>query len=328
MDRLGDMAAFVKVVEAKTFTAAAERLGWSKSVVSRRLSELEERLGVRLLNRSTRRLSLTEAGQAYYDRCVRILADVEETEDAVASLHTEPRGLLRVNAPMTFGIRHLAPAITAFMDRFPLVDIDLVLNDRFVDLIDEGYDLALRIGTLADSTLVARRLAVCRRVVCAAPGYLAAREPLQQPADLAAHACLVYTNSSAPDLWRFTGPDGAETPVRVKGRLRVNNGDVLRECAAAGLGIVQLPSFIVAEALADGTLEAVLCDYRLRDTAVHAVFPHNRYLSTKVRAFVDFLAGRFGPDPYWDEPLRDILAGPSKNAPSGDLPTGYQAMRS
>lgn len=307
MDRLGDMSAFVRVVEAKTFTAAAERLGWSKSVVSRRLSELEERLGVRLLNRSTRRLSLTEAGQAFYERCTRILADVEETEEAVASLHTEPRGQLRVNAPMTFGIRHLAPAITAFMESHPRVDVELVLNDRFVDLIDEGYDLALRIGTLSDSSLVARRLAVCRRVACAAPSYVAANGAPEEPADLGRHDCLVYTNSTTPDLWRFTARDGSESSVRVRGRLRVNNGDVLRECAAAGLGVVQLPSFIVADAVAAGQLQPVLCDWRLRDTAVHAVYPHNRYLSTKVRAFVDFLAGRFGPEPYWDAPMRNLF---------------------
>lgn len=301
------MAAFVRVVEAKTFTAAAERLGWSKSVVSRRLSDLEERLGVRLLNRSTRRLSLTEAGQAYYERCTRILADVEETEEAVASLQTEPRGQLRVNAPMTFGIRHLAPAITAFMEAHPRVDVDLVLNDRFVDLIDEGFDLALRIGTLADSMLVARKLAVCRRVACASPAYIAAHGAPEAPGDLADHDCLIYTNSASPDLWRFVARDGTESAVRVKGRLRVNNGDALRECAAAGLGIVQLPSFIVADTVAEGRLQPVLCDWRLADTAVHAVYPHNRYLSTKVRAFVDFLAGRFGPEPYWDAPLRNLF---------------------
>lgn len=308
MDRLGDMSAFVRVVETRTFTAAAERLGWSKSVVSRRLSDLEQRLGVRLLNRSTRRLSLTEAGQAYYDRCVRILADIEETEDAVASLHTEPRGLLRVNAPMTFGTLHLAPAIAAFMERFPEVDVELVLNDRFVDLIDEGYDLALRIGTLQDSALVARKLAPCRHVVCAAPSYLARQGTPGVPTDLTQHQCLLYTNSASPDLWRFLGRDGTEMSVRVKGRLRVNNGDVLRDSAIAGLGIALLPSFIVADALAEHRLQAVLCGHRLRDMTLHAVFPHNRYLSTKVRAFIDFLAGRFGPDPYWDAPLQEIFS--------------------
>jgi DNA-binding transcriptional LysR family regulator len=307
MDKFGDMAAFVRVVEARTFTQAAERLGWSKSVVSRRIAELEERLGVRLLNRSTRRLSLTEAGQAYYERCARILADVDETEEAVSSLHAAPRGLLRVNAPMTFGMLHLAPAISAFMDRYPEMEIDLVLNDRFVDLIDEGFDLALRIGNLADSALIARKLAPCLRVACASPGYLARRGVPADPAALAGHDTLLYSNIANADQWRLTDREGFEHAVRVKSRLRVNNGDVLREAAAAGLGITLLPTFIVAEAIAEGRLKAILCDYRPLPTAVHAVYPHNRHLSTKVRAFVDFLAERFGPPPYWDEPLKPVL---------------------
>lgn len=308
MDKLGDMAAYVRVVEAKTYTAAAERLGWSKSVVSRRIAELEERLGARLLNRSTRRLSLTEAGAAFYERCVRILADVEETEAAVASLHAEPRGLLRVNAPMSFGMLHLAPAVAAFLERWPEVDVDLSLNDRFVDLIDEGYDLAVRIGTLADSALIARRLAPCRRVVCAAPSYLARHGEPQRPEDLARHDCFLYTNAPAAEQWKLTGRDGTEHVVRVGGRLRVNNGDVLRAIAEAGLGIIVLPTFIVAEAVAAGRLKVVLCDYRPAAATAYAVYPHNRYLSTKVRAFVDFLAGRFGPEPYWDAPVRHLVA--------------------
>ena len=309
MDKLGDMAAFVRVVEARTFTQAAERLGWSKSVVSRRIAELEDRLGVRLLNRSTRRLSLTEAGQAFYERCARILADVDETEAAVSSLHTEPRGLLRVNAPMTFGMLHLAPAISAFLDRFPDVEIDLVLNDRFVDLIDEGFDLALRIGDLADSSLVARRLAPCLRVLCASPDYLARCEEPATPAGLTDHDCLLYSNIPNSDVWRLTDSGGTDHVVRVRSRLRVNNGDVLREAAAAGLGITLLPTFIVAEAIADRRLRPILCDYRPPPTVVHALYPHNRHLSTKVRAFVDFLAERFGPTAYWDEPLRAVLEG-------------------
>ncbi len=269
------MAAYVRVVEAHGFTAAAERLGWSKSVISRRIAELEERLGVRLLNRSTRRLSLTEAGRAYYERCVRILADIEESEAAVASLHAEPRGRLRVSAPMTFGMLHLAPA--------------------------------LRIGTLADSALVARRLAPCRRIACAAPSYLAERGEPGTPAELAGHDCLLYSYLAAADQWSFADAAGAEQAVRVAGRLRVNNGDVLRDIAIAGLGIVMLPTFIVAGALADGRLRPVLCDWRPAEVALHAVYPHNRHLSSKVRTFVDFLVARFGPEPYWDAPLRKVL---------------------
>ncbi len=301
------MAAYVRVVEAHGFTAAAERLGWSKSVISRRIAELEERLGVRLLNRSTRRLSLTEAGRAYYERCVRILADIEESEAAVASLHAEPRGRLRVSAPMTFGMLHLAPAVAEFLRRCPQLEIDLALNDRFVDVIDEGFDLALRIGTLADSALVARRLAPCRRIACAAPSYLAERGEPGTPAELAGHDCLLYSYLAAADQWSFADAAGAEQAVRVAGRLRVNNGDVLRDIAIAGLGIVMLPTFIVAGALADGRLRPVLCDWRPAEVALHAVYPHNRHLSSKVRTFVDFLVARFGPEPYWDAPLRKVL---------------------
>jgi DNA-binding transcriptional LysR family regulator len=307
MDKLGDMAAFVRVVEARTFTQAAERLGWSKSVVSRRIAELEERLGVRLLNRSTRRLSLTEPGQAFYERCARILADVDETEEAVSSLHAAPRGQLRVNAPMTFGMLHLAPAISAFMDRYPDMEIDLVLNDRFVDLIDEGFDVALRIGDLADSALVARRLAPCLRVICASPAYLSRRGEPMEPAALAGHDTVLYSNLANAETWRLTDREGVEHSVRVRSRLKVNNGDVLRDASAAGLGLALLPTFIVAEAIAEGRLKAVLCDYRPAPTAVHVLYPHNRHLSTKVRAFVDFLAERFAPPPYWDEPLKAVL---------------------
>ena len=308
MDTLGDMTAFVRVVEARTFTAAAQRLGWSKSVVSRRLAELEERLGARLLNRSTRRLSLTEAGRAYYDRCVRILADIEETEASVASLHAEPRGQLSINAPMSFGMRHLPSAIADFMANYPEVSIDLVLNDRFVDLIDEGYDLALRIGTLADSALYARKLAACRRVLAASPDYLARHGEPRHPGDLAHHQCLVYSMNSNADTWRLTGPDGQQINARIAGRLSVNNGDVLREVAVSGRGIVLLPSFLICDQLADGSLVPVLTPYGPSDIPLHAVYPHNRHLSAKVRAFVDFLAARFAPEPPWEQAIRDRAA--------------------
>ena len=308
MDTLGDMTAFVRVVEARTFTAAAQRLGWSKSVVSRRLAELEERLGARLLNRSTRRLSLTEAGRAYYDRCVRILADIEETEASVASLHAEPRGQLSINAPMSFGMLHLPSAIAEFMASYPEVGVDLVLNDRFVDLIDEGYDLALRIGTLADSALYARKLAACRRVLAASPDYLARHGEPRHPGDLAHHECLVYSMNSNADIWRLTGPDGQQINARIAGRLSANNGDVLRDVAVAGGGIVLSPTLLICGQLADGSLVPVLTSYGPSDIPLHAVYPHNRHLSAKVRAFVDFLAARFAPDPPWEQAIRDRAA--------------------
>jgi DNA-binding transcriptional LysR family regulator len=308
MDRLDDMIAFIRVVDAKSFTAAAERLGVSKSVVSRRMTGLENRLGVRLLNRTTRRLSVTEIGQAFHQRCVRILADIEEAERAAADLHAEPRGTLRVNAPMSFGMMHIAPAIADFLGRYPGLDIDMDLNDRFVDLVDEGYDVAVRVGRLRDSSLVARRLAPSRRVVVGSPVYFRKHGRPQHPDELAEHNCLIYTNAPLAEQWQFR-VDGEARSVRVSGCLRVNNGEVLREAAIAGQGLTVLPTFIVGDALSHGQLDAVLTDCVVSESAVHAVYPHSRHLSPKVRAFVDFLAVRFGPVPYWDASLHVLKGG-------------------
>ncbi|MBW7851513.1 MAG: LysR family transcriptional regulator [Rhodospirillales bacterium] len=300
MDALAGMAVYAKVVEAHGFSAAARELGMSKSAVSKQVAALEARLGARLLNRTTRRLSLTDAGAVFHDRCLRLLADAEEAAAAVGSLQAEPRGLLRVNAPMSFGILHLAPAVPEFAARHPDITVDLTLNDRVVDLVEEGYDVAVRIARLPDSTLVARRLAPSRRLLCASPDYLARHGVPQRPADLKGHNCLLYTSATTrPEDWRFTGPDG-EVSVRVSGTLRANNGDVLRAAAVAGLGLALLPSFLAGPDLCAGRLRAVMPDYGDDGGAVYAVYPGGRYLSAKVRAFVDFLAARFGPRPYWE----------------------------
>jgi DNA-binding transcriptional LysR family regulator len=299
MENLTGMAIFARVVEAEGFSAAARQLGLSKSAVSKQVARLEDRLGARLLNRTTRRLSLTEVGAAFYERCARILAEAEAAERAVTRLQAEPRGTLRVNAPMSFGVRHVAPAIPAFVARYPDVSVDISLTDRLVDLVDEGYDLAIRIANLPDSSLVARRLAPARFVVCASPDYLARHGAPAQPRDLARHNCLTYSYAAVGDEWRLRGPDG-EVRVRVTGTVRANNGDVLRAAALGGLGIVVMPTFLVGDALRSGALASVLPDYRVRETAIHAVYPHGRHLSAKVRAFVDFLVERFGPQPYWD----------------------------
>lgn len=301
MDRLGGMAVFAAVVEAKSFSAAARRLGVSKSAVSKQVARLEQRLGARLLNRTTRRLALTEAGMAFYEHCARILAEAGEAELAVTRLHGRPRGTIRINAPMTFGLMHIAPAVSDFLAENPELRVDMVLDDRFVDLIDEGFDVAVRIGALADSSLVARRLAPVRTVVCGAPDYFRRRGEPALPADLADHNCLLYAYESTAE-WRFEGPDGA-LAVRVRGDFRANNGDALRAVALAGHGITLIPTFIVGEDLASGRLRTVLDDYRVPERAVHAVYPHRRYLSPKIRAFVDFFAARFGPEPYWDRGL-------------------------
>ena len=300
-----DMTVFVRAAEAASFSGAAQRLGLAKSVVSRRIGSLEARLGTSLFHRTTRRLSLTETGQAYYERARRILADVIEAEEVARRLQSELRGRLKVAAPMTFGMLHLAPAVVDFLVAHPQLEVDVDLNDRRVDLVNEGHDLAIRIGKLADSSLIARRLAPCRHVVCASSAYLRARGEPRSPEELedGRHDCLAYSNRPISDEWRFC-IDGEWRSLRVRPtRLGVNNGDVLRDAAIAGIGLVVLPTFIVSEALRRGDLKAVLSDFELDDPAIHAVWPPNRELSAKVRAFVDFLSERFGGTPYWDAAL-------------------------
>jgi DNA-binding transcriptional LysR family regulator len=266
-------------------------------------------LGTSLFHRTTRRLSLTETGQAYYERARRILADVIEAEEVARRLQSELKGTLRVAAPMSFGLLHLSSAVADFLAAHPQLEIDLELNDRRVDLVNEGHDLAIRIGKLADSSLIARRLAPCRHVVCASPAYLQAHGEPRSPEELedGGHDCLSYSNRTISDEWRFRiGGEWRGLRVRMT-RLGVNNGDVLRDAAIAGLGLVVLPTFIVSDALRRGELKAVLCEFELDDdAAIHAVWPPNRELSAKVRAFVDFLSERFGGTPYWDAALSGV----------------------
>jgi DNA-binding transcriptional LysR family regulator len=296
MDSFSGMAVFARVVEANGFTAAARTLGLSKAAISKQMARLEDRLGVRLLNRSTRRLGLTEAGRDYYERARRILAEIEEAELSAASRQVNPHGLLRVNAPVTFGQMHLAPLLPAFMRRYPQVRVDLVLNDRFVDLIEEGFDLAVRVADLPSSSLIARRLCRARHVVAASPAYLQARGVPSHPRDLARHDCLLYSYLSSGEEWLFLDGDAA-FGVRVGGPLRANNGDVLRHAAIAGLGIVYTPDFIVADALAAGLLTPLLENWRLPEAGIHAVYPPGRPLGAKLRVFVEFLAESMGRPP-------------------------------
>lgn len=301
MDRsLSEMAVFAAVVEAGGFTAAARALGLSKSAVSKQVARLEARLGARLLQRTTRRLSLTEAGTVFHDGCQRVLAEAATAEAAVTHLSGSVRGLLRVNAPMSFGTRHLAPLLAAFMVGHPELEVELGLNDRRVDLVEEGYDVGVRIGTLADSSLVARRLAPVRRAICASPAYLERHGRPAAPEDLARHRCLIYSYLESPRVWRFHGPGGARR-VGVSGPLESNTGEVLAEAAAAGLGIVRIPSFIACDLLSAGRLVEILTEWpENRTSALHAVYPARRHLAPKVRAFVDFLAARIGDPPPWE----------------------------
>jgi DNA-binding transcriptional LysR family regulator len=300
MDRLAALEAFVKVAETRSFSEAARRLRSSKSVVSRQIAGLEADLGARLFHRTTRSMTLTEAGRGYFDRASRILADLEEANLSVSQLQTAPRGKLRINAPMSFGFLHLASALGDFISRYPEVEIDVTLNDRFVDLVEEGFDIAVRIGNLEDSSLVARKLAPIRRAICASPNYLKARGTPASPENLKAHDCLCNSNLPAGREWRFVSADGKPFTVEVKGPLTANNGDALKVAALKGLGFAHLPTFIVGSDLQAGALVTVLDKFIPQDLTLNAVYPHSRHLSPKVRAFVDFLAERFGPRPYWD----------------------------
>ena len=300
MDRLAAVEAFVRVAEAQSFSGAAARIGSSKSAVSRLVSALEADLGVRLFHRTTRSLSLTEAGRGYFERTSRILADLQEADLAVSQLQAAPRGLLRVSAPMSFGFLHLAPALPEFFREHPEVSADVTMSDRFVDLIDEGFDIAVRIGVLEDSALIARRLAPIRLAICASPAYLAAHGTPLVPDDLKSHECLTNSNLPSSREWRLRSPDGHPLTVEVSGRLSCNNGDALRVAAVEGMGVIIMPTFIIGEDVKAGRLVRLLQDYVPADIALYAVYPPTRHLSPKVRAFVDFLAARFGPKPYWD----------------------------
>jgi DNA-binding transcriptional LysR family regulator len=303
MDKLTGMAVFARVIDAGSFTAAAAQLGMSKSAVSKAISALEDRLGARLLNRTTRRLALTEVGRAFYERCARIVAEAEEAELAVTHLQLTPRGTLRVNAPMSFGALHLGPALAVFLARYPELKVDLELSDRFVDLLEEGYDVAVRIAAaLPDSSLIARRITVDDAVICASPAYWQRHSRPRVPADLERHACVTYAYNPNPREWPFVAADGRPINVRVDGPLHTNNGEATLHVALAGLAVVRLPRFICGPELAPGRLEAVLADAMPPPNGIFAIYPHNRHLSAKVRAFVDFLIERFGPGCDWEQP--------------------------
>jgi DNA-binding transcriptional LysR family regulator len=292
MDKFQEMKVFAAVVDAGSFVKAADAQGLSKAAVSRAVSELESRLGVRLLHRTTRRLSLTEEGAVFHSRCRELLAGLEEAEAEVSSRTGEPRGRVKVSAPVTFGVRHLAPLWGEFLALNPHVQLDVTLADRVVDLVEEGYDLAIRITTLADSTLVSRRLATTRMVLCASPGYLRQHGTPTHPADLANHAVVAYSYWSTGDEWHFDGPQG-HVAVTTRPCMHTNSGDTCRAMALAGQGVILQPTFMVGEDIAAGTLVALLPAYRSTELGIHAVYPTRKHIPLKVRALVDFLAGAF-----------------------------------
>ena len=307
MSNLVDLEIFARVVTAESLSAAGREMGLSPTVVSRRLQRLEERLGTRLLQRTTRRIALTEAGQGFYERVVAILASIEEAEGFVAGRSGRVAGALRVAAPTSFGRMHIAPHLGPILDDHPDLAIDLELQDEFVDIVGAGYDVAIRIGELPDSSLVARRLAPVHRVLCAAPDYLARRGWPETVADLARHELLAARHQ---DPWQLEGPEGP-VQVRSAGRLRTNSSEVVREAVVAGLGIALRSTWDVGPELSAGRLAVVLPAYRAsRKVAVYAVYPSRAFLPAKVRVFIEHLADRYGPEPYWDVGLEAVLAAP------------------
>jgi len=299
MDKLTSIRAFTRVVKHGSFAAAARELRLSRSAVSKYVIELEQELGAQLLVRTTRSASPTENGQAYYERCIAILADLEDADRAVARLQSEPRGLLRVNAPMSFGTLHLGRAVADFMGRYPELQIQLILSDQQIDPVQEGFDVTLRIADLPSSSLIARKIAPASRVVCAAPSYLARHGIPEHPAALRDHDCLAYGYLATGNQWKLTGPDGDHW-IAIPWTLCTNNAEVLRDAAVRGRGIALLPTFIAGADIQQGRLSTILTSYKAPEISIYAIYPETRHLSLKVRVFIDFLVERFGGHPYWD----------------------------
>jgi DNA-binding transcriptional LysR family regulator len=304
MENLNDIAVFVQVVRANSFTAAAEQMGISRSVVSKYISRLEENLGVRLLNRTTRRLKLTEAGTRLHEQSRLALAQLQDAENEVHAMQASPAGQLRISAPSSFGILHLAPLIPQLQQAFPDLSIDLSISDKLVDVVAKGIDVAIRIADLPDSTLIAKRITGCRYVVCASPDYLEEHGTPTAPDDLAQHSCLLFKYWGSPAQWHFMGKDEQFAQVTVRGDVVSNNSLALRETLLRGGGITMAPTFLVGEDIEKGHLTPVLSDYRFKPLSIYAVYPHRQFLAAKVRAFLEFLSERIDPDvPYWDSSL-------------------------
>lgn len=302
MDKLGSLRAFVKVVELGSFSEAGRQLRLSRSAISKYVGELEESLGVQLLNRTTRHASPTESGQAYFERALTILADLDAADQAVAQAQSSPRGLLRVNAPMSFGTLQLGPAVADFMAECPELQIQLVLSDDQVDPMQGGFDVTLRIADLESSSLIARKIVAIDRAVCASPDYLKEQGTPKLPEDLRRHALLTYGFLLTGNQWKLTGKDGDHW-IQPSWSLCVNNAEVLRDAAVRGRGIALLPTFIAGDALRDGTLQRVLKPYKAPPLTLYAIYPPTRHLAVKVRLFIDFLVARFNGVPSWDVEL-------------------------
>jgi DNA-binding transcriptional LysR family regulator len=302
MDRWQAIRVFSQVVESGSFSSAAARLSLSTTATSRHVAELEAHLQTRLLNRTTRRVSLTESGRAFYERSVQLLADLEEAEQEAQRAAIVPRGTIKLTASVNFGVRHVAPAIVAFLAAHAEVRFDVSLSDRIVDLVEEGFDLGIRIGAPGSDNIVARKLGETRLVPCASADYLKAHGAPQVPEDLARHNCFTYEYVTPRNLWRFRDPSGNERSVRVSGNLHSNNGDLLAEAAAQGTGVVFEPAFIVGPEVRAGRLVPLLQEFVAPPMPIYAVYPSRKHLSAKVRLFVDFLITRSSHAQDWSAP--------------------------
>ncbi len=292
MDKFKEMQAFVAVAESGSFVNAADALETSKAAVSRYVAQLEERLGVRLMNRTTRRQSLTDEGHAFLVHCKETLALIDDAEQEIQNKRSSPTGLIRINAPLTFGILHLAPLWGKFMALYPQVELEVTLSDRIVDLVDEGYDIAVRIASLPSSTLISRKLASTSLVVCASPKYLKGKAKLAHPSDLKNHSVISYSYLATGDEWVFDGPDG-QVRVKTKPRIHTNNGDTCRSAALAHQGIVLQPTFLVGPDIHKGDLVALLPDFKTIELGIYAVYPSRKLVAPRIRALVDFLVKEF-----------------------------------
>ena len=300
MGRFEEIHTFIRVVEAGSISGAADRMGVAKSAVSRRLKELEEHLGVELFHRTTRQMNLTDTGRAFYHQAVRILDDVLEAEHATSQAHGTLKGSLKIALPSSFGLMHIGPAINKFLKEHPQVEFDLDFNDREVDLIQEGFDLAIRIANLPDSSLIARRFAPVKTVMCASPDYLEQMGIPRSPDELIEHQCLVYSLLRDYEYWHLSDIRGNEIRTRIRPYLKASTGEFIRDAAVAGLGIVLIPTFIAYKEIERGTLVPVLKDYKPPQINAYAIYPQTRHLSQRVRTFVDLLVKRFEGTPYWD----------------------------
>jgi len=302
MGQLEDMTVFIRVVDAGGISRAAEQLGIAKSAVSRRLVDLETRLGIRLLNRTTRTSSLTEAGRGFYERSIKIVDDISELNALASDSNTCLEGTINLAAPLSFGLSHLAPAIDDFLSLHPELTININFSDRQINLIEEGLDLAVRIADLKDSSLIARKLSPIRTQLCASPEYLKKQGTPETLDDLKHHPLLHY-NLSNTSSWKLTDSQGEQHFIHVKAKINANNGDFLKDMAIAGHGILMIPTFISWKAIANGELVPLLSDYMTPQLNAYAVYPQTRYLSQRTRVLIDFLVERFGEKPYWDQPV-------------------------